>query len=151
MNKIVIFFVLIFADILSKYFVKNNLVLNQSIEINDFLYFVYIQNFGVSFGLFAGSIPYYLLIIIGLLIVILIIYLMYLSKNALEKSAYFIIIIGALSNILDRLINTFVVDFILLRYESFYWPAFNLADIYITIGIIMLIISFLNNKKLTNE
>ena len=76
---------------------------------------------------------------------------MYLSKNALEKSAYFIIIIGALSNILDRLINTFVVDFILLRYESFYWPAFNLADIYITIGIIMLIISFLNNKKLTNE
>ena len=151
MNKIVIFFALIFADILSKYFVKNNLVLNQSIEINDFLYFVYIQNFGVSFGLFAGSIPYYLLIIIGLLIVILIIYLMYLSKNALEKSAYFIIIIGALSNILDRLINTFVVDFILLRYESFYWPAFNLADIYITIGIIMLIISFLNNKKLTNE
>ena len=141
MNKIVIFFVLIFADILSKYFVKNNLVLNQSIEINDFLYFVYIQNFGVSFGLFAGSIPYYLLIIIGLLIVILIIYLMYLSKNALEKSAYFIIIIGALSNILDRLINTFVVDFILLRYESFYWPAFNLADIYITIGIIVLLVS----------
>jgi len=150
-NKIVIFFVLIFADIISKYFVKNNLILNQSVEINDFLYLVYIQNFGVSFGLFAGSIPYYLLIIIGLLIVILIIYLMYLSKNTLEKSAYFIIIIGALSNILDRLFNTFVVDFILLRYESFYWPAFNLADIYITIGIIMLIISFLNNKKLTNE
>ena len=151
MNKIIIFFVLIFADIISKYFVKNNLILNQSVEINDFLYLVYIQNFGVSFGLFAGSIPYYLLIIIGLLIVILIIYLMYLSKNTLEKSAYFIIIIGALSNILDRLFNTFVVDFILLRYESFYWPAFNLADIYITIGIIMLIISFLNNKKLTNE
>ena len=151
MNKIVIFFVLIFADIISKHFVKNNLIPNQSVEINDFLYLVYIQNFGVSFGLFAGSIPYYLLIIIGLLIVILIIYLMYLSKNTLEKSAYFIIIIGALSNILDRLFNTFVVDFISLRYESFYWPAFNLADIYITIGIIMLIISFLNNKKLTNE
>ena len=142
MNKIVIFFVLIFADIISKYFVKNNLILNQSVEINDFLYLVYIQNFGVSFGLFAGSIPYYLLIIIGLLIVILIIYLMYLSKNTLEKSAYFIIIIGALSNILDRLFNTFVVDFILLRYESFYWPAFNLADIYITIGIIVLIMTF---------
>ena len=119
MNKIVIFFVLIFADIISKHFVKNNLILNQSVEINDFLYLVYIQNFGVSFGLFAGSIPYYLLIIIGLLIVILIIYLMYLSKNTLEKSAYFIIIIGALSNILDRLFNTFVVDFISLRYESF--------------------------------
>ena len=73
MNKIVIFFVLIFADIISKHFVKNNLILNQSVEINDFLYLVYIQNFGVSFGLFAGSIPYYLLIIIGLLIVILII------------------------------------------------------------------------------
>ena len=119
MNKIVIFFVLIFADIISKHFVKNNLILNQSVEINDFLYLVYIQNFGVWFGLFAGSIPYYLLIIIGLLIVILIIYLMYLSKNTLEKSAYFIIIIGPLSNILDRLFNTFVVDYFVDIFDVF--------------------------------
>ena len=67
---------------------------------------------------------------------------MIISQNKLEKLAYFIIIIGAISNILDRVINTYVVDFILIHYENYYWPAFNFADIYITIGIIMLIVSF---------
>ena len=57
-------------------------------------------------------------------------------------------IIGALSNIIDRLINSYVVDFILLHYENFYWPAFNLADIYITIGIIMLVMSFFIKSKI---
>ena len=69
------------------------------------------------------------------------------SFKRLEKLAYFIIIIGAMSNILDRIINTYVVDFISLHYDNFYWPAFNFADIYITIGIIMLIISFFIKSK----
>ena len=142
MKKVLIFFILILLDVISKYFVKNNLVLNQSIKINDFFDFIYIQNFGVSFGLFSGLLSHWLLIFIGLFIVLLIFYLMIISDKKLEKLAYFIIIIGATSNILDRFINTFVVDFILIHYENYYWPAFNFADIYITIGIIMLIMSF---------
>ena len=67
---------------------------------------------------------------------------MLVSEKTSEKTAYFIIIIGAIANILDRIINSFVVDFISIHYKGFYWPAFNLADIYITIGIIMLITSF---------
>ena len=122
--------------------VKNNLNLNQIIELNKFLDLVYVQNFGVSFGLFSGIVSHWFLVIIGLLIVLLIYYLMISSKKKSEKLAYFIIIIGAISNILDRIINTYVVDFILIHYKNYYWPAFNLADIYITIGIIMLIISF---------
>ncbi len=119
----------------------------ESIELNNFLDLIYIQNFGVSFGLLSGYVPYYALIVIGLLIVLLIYYLMIISKKKLEQQAYFIIIIGALSNIIDRAINTYVVDFILIHYREFYWPAFNLADIYITIGIIMLIISFFIESK----
>ena len=69
------------------------------------------------------------------------------SKKKLEKIAFFIIIIGAISNILDRSVNTYVVDFILIHYENYYWPAFNFADIYITIGIIMLIVSFVNKSE----
>ena len=64
-----------------------------------------------------------------------------------EKIAYFMILIGAIGNILDRLINSYVVDFISLHYKNFYWPAFNLADIYITLGIIMLISSFFMESK----
>ena len=116
--------------------------LNQSIKLNEFFEIVYIRNYGVSFGLFSGYLPYWLLSFIALTIVVFIFYLMYISTKKLEKTAYFIIIIGAISNTIDRMINTYVVDFILLHYDNFYWPAFNLADIYITIGIIMLLISF---------
>ena len=63
------------------------------------------------------------------------------SNKNFEKLSYFFIIIGAMSNILDRFMNSYVVDFISLHYKNFYWPAFNLADIYITIGIIMLLVS----------
>jgi len=145
--KVLIFFLFIFFDLFSKSIVKNNLKINQSIELNSFFDLVYVQNYGVSFGMLSGTVSHWFLILIALLVVILIIYLMFISNKRLEKLAYFIIIIGAISNILDRLINTFVVDFISVHYSNHYWPAFNLADIYITIGIIMLIVSFFKVPK----
>ena len=147
MIKLLIFFLFIFFDIFSKSIVKNNLEINQSIELNSFFDLVYVQNYGVSFGMLSGTVSHLFLILIALLVVILIIYLMFISNKRSEKLAYFIIIIGAISNILDRMINTFVVDFISIHYGSYYWPAFNLADIYITIGIIMLITSFFKVPK----
>ena len=147
MNNFLIFIVFTFLDLFSKFLIKNNIPLNQSLEINRYFDLVYIQNYGVSFGILSGKVPYWLLILAALLVVILILYLMLVSKNKLEKFAYFIIIIGAISNILDRAINSFVVDFILLHYKNYYWPAFNFADIYITIGIIMLIISFFRSPE----
>ena len=149
MNNIIIFVFLTFLDLLSKYLIKNNFNINQRVEINSYFDLIYIQNYGVSFGLLSGSVPYWILILIGLIVVILISYLMIVSKKKIERIAYFVIIIGAISNILDRLINTYVVDFILLHYKQFYWPAFNLADIYITIGIIMLVTSFFIKSKET--
>ena len=142
MIKVLTFVLLVALDFFSKFFIKNNLNLNQIFEINQFIDIVYVQNFGVSFGLLSGILSHWLLIIIGLIVVVIIVYLMLISEKNIEKIAYFMVIIGAISNILDRTINTYVVDFILVHYGQFYWPAFNLADIYITIGIIMLIISF---------
>ena len=142
MNSFLILVFFVFCDLITKFFVKNNFLLNESKQLNQFLDLVYVQNYGVSFGLLSGLVSYWILVIVGILITVLIYYLMIRSNKRLEKLAYFIIIIGALSNILDRIINSYVVDFISLHYNNFYWPAFNLADIYITIGIIMLIISF---------
>ena len=142
MTKTLIFFFLIFSDLFSKYLVKNNLILNHSIELNRFFDLVYVQNYGVSFGILSGLISHWFLILIGLIVTLLVFYLMFISNKKSERLAYFIIIIGAISNILDRTINTYVVDFISIHYNELYWPAFNFADIYITIGIIMLIISF---------
>ena len=142
MNSFFILAFFIFCDLIKKFLIKNNFLINESKELNRFLDIVYIQNYGVSFGFLSGLVSYWVLVIVGLLVTSLIYYLMIRSYKRLEKLAYFIIIIGALANILDRIINTYVVDFISLHYGDFYWPAFNLADIYITIGIIMLIISF---------
>ena len=140
MIKILIFIFLLSLDLLTKFVVKNYIDLNHSIKINQFFDIVYIQNFGVSFGLFSGTFNYWFFVIIGLLVVFLVVYLMIKSNKNIEKLAYFFIIIGALGNIIDRAINSYVVDFISLHYNFFYWPAFNIADIYITIGIIMLVV-----------
>ena len=142
MNSFFILVFFVFCDLITKFFIKNNFLINESKQLNSFLDIVYIQNYGVSFGFLSGLVSYWILVIVGLLVTSLIYYLMIRSYKRLEKLGYFIIIIGALSNILDRIINSYVVDFISLHYYDFYWPAFNLADIYITIGIIMLIISF---------
>ncbi len=147
MIKLIIFILLIFFDLFSKFLVQNNLSINQSIELNTFFDLVYIQNYGVSFGILSGTVSHWFLIIVALIVVFLVVYLMIISNKKLEKLAYFLIIIGAISNISDRTINTFVVDFISIHYNNYYWPAFNIADIYITIGIIMLIISFFKAPK----
>ena len=141
MIKTLAFIFLIALDLFTKFIIQNYLFLNQSIKINAFVDLVYVQNFGVSFGLFSGFVSHWILIFVASLVVILICFLLIKSNKKFEKLAYFVVIIGALSNILDRLINTYVVDFISLHYKNYYWPAFNLADIYITIGIIMLITS----------
>tara|TARA_B100000575_G_scaffold294458_1_gene310545 strand:- start:625 stop:1077 length:453 start_codon:yes stop_codon:yes gene_type:complete len=146
-NKLIFSFCLIFIDLCSKYFVKNNFLLNKPVKINNFLDFVYVQNHGVSFGLLSGMLSYWLLVIIGLVIVFIILVLMVTCERKLEKFAYFIIIIGAISNIIDRSLNSYVIDFISIHYENYFWPAFNFADIYITIGIIMLVMTLFTKPE----
>ena len=69
------------------------------------------------------------------------------SSDIIEEWGLLLIITGALANIIDRSINGYVIDFIYLHYDSFYWPAFNIADIYITIGIMMIILNVIINFK----
>ena len=71
------------------------------------------------------------------------------AENSTEKWGYLVILIGAFSNIFDRMLNGFVIDFIYLHYKDFYWPAFNFADIYISIGIVLILMQFfLRNKEI---
>ena len=73
------------------------------------------------------------------------------AMNSIEKWGLIFIITGAISNIFDRLMNGYVIDFIYLHYKDFYWPAFNFADIYITFGVLMILYQFFNEfkKKIT--
>ena len=83
------------------------------------------------------------------MIVVFIFYLMKNASDTLEEWGLLIIISGAISNIIDRIFNGYVIDFIYFHYKDFFWPAFNFADIYITIGIIMIVINILT--KINNS
>lgn len=141
MQKILIFLLLVLFDILSKYIVFNYIDLYQFIKITYFFDITHIHNFGVSFGLFAGTIPALVLVIIGLFVTAFVLYLYINSSEFLERWGLFIIICGAIGNIVDRFINGYVIDFLYLHINQYYWPAFNFADIYISIGIIMIIVN----------
>ncbi len=150
MTKIFILILLVGFDIVTKNLVFNYIDLYDFIPIIFFLELTHIHNFGVSFGFLSGIVSPWILIFIGLLVVGFITYLMINSKDLLEKWGLFIIISGALSNIIDRIINGYVIDFIYLHISNFYWPAFNFADIYISIGILMVIINIINKFKNNN-
>tara|TARA_B100000029_G_scaffold477367_1_gene522365 strand:+ start:5602 stop:6054 length:453 start_codon:yes stop_codon:yes gene_type:complete len=149
-KKILVILTLVFFDFLSKNLIYELIDLNTFIPLTFFLELTHIHNYGVSFGLFSNFIPAWILICLGLIITVFIYYLMIKSSNYLEEWALLIIICGALANIFDRSLNGFVIDFIYFHYKNFYWPAFNFADIYITIGIIMLVVNIItkiNIKK----
>ena len=150
MIKLLIFLVLLLIDIVSKRLIFNYIDLYNFINIFFFLDITHIHNFGISFGLLSGFVDSWILILIGLFVVGFIFYLMISSTDEREKMGLFFVISGAMSNIIDRTFNGYVIDFIYLHYGNLYWPAFNFADIYITIGIIMLILSIFN-KNILNK
>ena len=147
MIKFIIFFVLVVFDLFSKKIVFDLIGLHTFIPLTSFLDLTHIHNFGVSFGLFSGVISPWILVILGLLVVTFIFYLMKSTSDNLEEWSLLIIISGAISNIIDRIFNGYVIDFIYFHYKDFFWPAFNFADIYITIGIIMIIINILRKTN----
>lgn len=136
-----------FFDRLSKSIIISNF--NDNIYyINDYVNFNLIWNIGIGFGLLSSdSTLFYniVTIIIGLVILFLV-YIFVLSTN-IDKLIYSIIIGGALGNFYDRLTYKAVPDFIDLHYNNYHWFVFNVADIFITLGIIAMLISELLKKN----
>jgi len=145
--RLLIVILLVFSDFFSKKIIFHSIELNKLIPIVPFFDLTHIHNYGIAFGLFAGILPLWFIILSGLVMVIFLFFWMLKTTNKLDMWGILLIIIGAVSNIGDRLINNYVLDFILLHYNQYYWPAFNFADIYISIGIIIIIIQSFNIFK----
>ena len=145
--------VLFTIDRVSKILILKNFLNNSSSEIyiNSFLNFSLVWNSGIGFGILQleANIFYLLISIIITAINLILIYWMLSSSNYLESIFISIILGGALGNLFDRYYYSSVPDFIDLHYESFHWFTFNIADIFITIGIIGLIIIDLFKIKKT--
>ena len=118
--------------------------------INDFLNLNLVFNTGIGFGLFTlnDGIFYNLLSILIFIIILVLLFLMFKSKTH-EKFFFSLIIGGAIGNLYDRIFFKAVPDFIDFHVKEFHWFTFNFADIFITLGIIFMILNELvykNNK-----
>ncbi len=127
-------------DRYSKIEIINNFS-DTSVYLNDFLNFDLIWNTGIGFGLLKSNTAlFYNLISILIGLVVIILFFLALRSKSFDKIIYSIIIGGALGNFYDRVFYNAVPDFIDIHYRNFHWFTFNIADIFITLGIIALII-----------
>ena len=156
-KKIINFFLIlsfIFTiDRLSKIYILKYFELNSSeIYLTSFLNLILVWNKGSGFGLlsFEGSVVYNF-ITFFIFIVILILFIVGVKYDQKNGYFYMIIIGGALGNLFDRIYYYSVPDFIDFHLGDFHWFVFNVADIFITIGIICLIIVEMIFNKKNNE
>ena len=144
MKKTLLSVFIILFDQLTKFIVEKYLYFKQITVIDNILLLTYVQNRGGAWGIF-NDIPLLFIFLIPVVVGFLIYYGIK-SKNKLEILSVNMIIGGALGNYIDRLVRGYVVDFIDFRI----WPVFNVADIFVVGGGILLVLSAIlvkNNGK----
>ena len=148
-NLLIIIIIFSF-DRISKFYVifKSETILSSGLYTSKFLNINLIWNEGIAFGLFSFQQKMYYNILTTVIIVITLIILWMITRTkGLERLAFIMIFSGSLGNIFDRLFYSAVPDFIDFHIKSFHWFIFNVADIFITIGVIILIYFELFLKK----
>ena len=116
--------------------IKKDLFTN-GIEVNNFFNLVYVENRGISFGIFSKYELSFYLGILSFLISIYIGYLIKITQNKFEVISLSLILGGAIGNGIDRVKNNYVIDFFDFHIDIHHWPAFNFADAFITVGGVM--------------
>lgn len=135
---IILFFVI---DLVSKLIVSNFMDVYDSIEIiKGFFNITYVRNKGAAFSIFSGE--RLGIIIVSLIIICFIVYYILKSnpKCKLEKIGYSMILGGAIGNLFDRVLYGYVIDFLDFYIFNYDYPIFNLADCFIFLGVLLLII-----------
>lgn len=119
--------------------------------IPGFFSLIYAKNEGVAFSMFWGN--KWFIIIISILLILFLIYTIkkeYIEKNEnsnFKNITYGILIGGIFGNLFDRIFRGYVIDYIALNLFGYSFPIFNLADVFITIGVIFLLVTYLTDKK----
>ncbi|MFH1962508.1 MAG: signal peptidase II [bacterium] len=144
----VVMVIVVILDRITKFFVLSAMKEGESISIwHDFCCLSYIKNQGIAFGLFPAYKNFFIVTTI-IIVCILLYFWKSISKNNLWlQIAIGFILGGALGNLWDRIAFGSVIDFIDIGYLNHRWPAFNLADSMICIGVGMTFIDFMQTKK----
>ena len=134
---------LVILDQLMKQIVVSSFNLGESMVINSYLSWTYIQNNGAAFSILSGggAIQKAFLLTVSLLVSVMVMVWIHKTPaiNRQRLFGQFMLLSGALGNLLDRAQYGYVVDFIDIHYQNYYWPVFNVADSFIFIGVILLL------------
>ena len=145
-------FIIFSFDRISKIYViyLDKKLFGSEIFSSKFLNINLIWNEGIAFGLFSFNEKiFYNILTILILIIIFIIFIMAIKSDGFKKFTFLMILGGALGNVFDRLFYKAVPDFIDFHIGNFHWFIFNVADIFITIGIFFMVVIELFNKNHT--
>lgn len=154
MRLFLIVFLVLAGDLYTKGLIQENLLLHQSVPIIEgVLNITYVENPGAAFGLMANTNPLFRSIFFGVVSVIAIAIVLYIyykhpENSGLIRTASALILGGAIGNMTDRVRFGKVVDFIDIYWGQYHWPAFNVADTAISIGVgLFLLDMILKDKK----
>lgn len=146
----VIFAVVVIFDYLTKKIIVSKITLYESINVSPFLNIVHVQNRGAAFSMLSNLGNKYFIGISVIAIIAIMLYLFRLPKG-LELVALSLVLGGAAGNLIDRILIGKVTDFIDVFVGKWHWPAFNVADSALTIGIILFILASIKQGKNTRE
>ena len=137
---LIVILIIFFLDRYTKLFILDNFT-DNTYYLNDYINLDLIWNIGIGFGFFStdSNILYNFISLVIALVIIFLLYIFVISET-LDKMIFTLILGGALGNFYDRLVYKAVPDFIDLHYNNFHWFTFNVADIFISMGIIIFII-----------
>ena len=144
---------LVFADQISKYLIVQTLTLGETINVLPFLDFYLIFNTGIAFSFFdeGGELGRWILVFLVLLVCLYLVNVLISEElRKYETLALVMILSGGLGNLIDRVVWGHVIDFIHFYYENYSFYIFNLADTFITIGVIIYILDLLAIKLVSN-
>ena len=152
MKKVFFLILLVFADQISKYLIVQTLTLGETINVLPFLDFYLIFNTGIAFSFFdeGGELGRWILVFLVLFLCFLLYCFISEELRKYETLALLMILSGGLGNLIDRVVWGHVIDFIHFYYENYSFYIFNLADTFITIGVIIYILDLLAMKLVSN-
>jgi signal peptidase II len=144
--------VILIADQVTKFLVDQKMPLHHSIPVIDNLFsLTYIRNTGAAFGIFSGSAAAFRLPFLILFSTIAIGFILMMLRRLPDRetgliTALAFILGGAIGNLIDRIAYGEVIDFLDFYWSRFHWPAFNLADSFITVGVLITVYYLIKAK-----
>ncbi|WP_241968768.1 signal peptidase II [Idiomarina tyrosinivorans] len=148
---------LVVCDQLAKQWVAGSFELYESREVfSGWFNFTYVHNYGAAFSFLSDHGGWQRWLFTAIAIIVSVVLVIWLARNPVglwrQNTAFSLILAGAAGNVVDRLIHGYVIDFLDVYYQNWHWPAFNIADMAITIGAaLMLLEAFVDQRRAKEE